>query len=447
MNPSPCRSSEESTLKRPSRRAFIKDSSMIVAGSAVAGPLSLGAGVHSGGRDEMRIALIGCGQRGTNLAHQALRHSDRTQLVAMADVFADRLQASLRGLKGQHKNQVRIPRDQQFVGLDAFEQVLQTDADLIILATPPAFRPLHFEATVRASKHAFLERPVAVDSAGVRRVLQAGLEAQRRRLAVGVGLQHRYQRRYQQTIRRLHDGAIGEILLTRVYWNAEAPRTQTRRATQSELDYQLRNWRWFTWLGGDPIVERLIRNLDVINWLKQSYPVNAQGQGGRQVLVDLPGEIFDHHMVEFTYEDGSKLFGQCRQIPRTWNCVSEFAHGTHGTADIGGAVIRDAQGKLVWSFGRDEPNKTDSGLPEFIQAIRGGHPRNEATEAAGSTLTAILGRMATRSGQFITWDQAVTSSETLAAVDQIRSLDDSPRHGEMFGSERFVRPQNPSDTA
>lgn len=411
--------SNESAPKRPSRRAFIKDSSLFVAGSAVAGPLSLGTGVHPGGSDEIRVALVGCGQRGTNLAHQALRQTSRVQLVAMADVFADRLHASLRGLKGQHKERVRIPREQQFVGLDAFQHVLQTDADLVILATPPAFRPLHFEAAVRASKHAFLEKPVAVDSAGVRRILQAGLEAQRRHLAVGVGLQHRHQRRYQQTIRRLQDGAIGDILLSRVYWNAEAPRIQPRRATQSELDYQLRNWRWFTWLGGDPIVERLMRNLDVINWLKQSYPINAQGQGGRQVLVDQPGEIFDYQMVEFTYEDGSKLFGQCRQISHTWNCVSEFAHGTHGTADIGGAVIRDKEGKVVWSFGRDEPNKTDSGLPEFIQAVRSGDVRNEATEAAGSTLTAILGRMATRTGQFVTWDQAVTSSETLASVDRI----------------------------
>ena len=412
---------------RPSRRRFIQDSSLLVAGSAVAGPLSLADQVHVGGSDEIRIGLLGCGQRGTTIVSQALSVPGTVRLVAMGDVFQDRLQASLRGLKGQHKDKVDVPRDRQYVGFDAYRALLQTELDLVILAAPPGFRPLHFAAAVQAGKHVFLEKPLAVDAPGVRRVLQVSHEAQRKQLAVAVGLQHRHEQRYQETIRRLRDGAIGDIVLTRVYRNSEPLLVCPRHRDQTELAFQLRNWPWFTWLGGDVIVDRLVHSLDVINWLKDDYPVSAQGQGGHLAGVrSKTGEIFDHHMVEFTYADGSKLVSQCRHVPQTWNRISEHAHGTHGTADLSAAAIRDCDGRVTWSYGRGGTNGLQQQLSDLLQQIRRGESPNEASYGAGSTLSAILGRMASYSGQLVTWAQALNCGDSQADHAQLASLDDPP---------------------
>ena len=394
-----------------SRRDFIKKSSLIVAGSAVTGGLNVAKAAHIGVDDTIRIGLIGCGRRGSSAAGQALLTNGPTKLVAMADVFNDRLQSSLRGIKGAHHNKVDVPPDRQFVGFEAGLQMLQQDLDLVILATPPGFRPVQFEAAVAAGKHVFMEKPVAVDAPGVRRVLSAAASAKSNGLAVAVGLQKRHEPRYVETIHRLWEGAIGDIILTRAYWNGNSAWLNPRDEKLSEMEYQLRNWHYFNWLCGDHIVEQHVHNLDVVNWLKNAYPATAQGQGGRQVQAGKKcGEIFNHHMVEYTYADGSKMLSQCRQIRGCWTHVSEHAHGSTGTANIQAGAIYDIRGDRTWHYGRGGGDGHQQELEDLFAAIRKGEMPNEAEYGALSTMTAIMGRMATYSGNVVAWEDAVQSN-------------------------------------
>jgi myo-inositol 2-dehydrogenase/D-chiro-inositol 1-dehydrogenase len=313
------------------------------------------------------------------------------------------------------------------VGLDAYKHVLQSDVDVVILATPPGFRPLHFEAAVRAGKHVFVEKPVAVDAAGIRQVLATNEEAKRQGLAVVVGLQRRHEPRYQETVQRLQDGAIGDILLARAYWNGPGMCVRPRTKEQTELEYQMRNWYHFSWLSGDHLVEQHVHNLDVINWVKGAYPVEANGQGGRQTRsVESTAPVFDHHFVEFTYADGSKMFSQCRQNKNCWNCVSEHVHGARGTANISSATIRDGQGDNVWRYGRGGGGGHQRLLDDLFADLREGRIPNEGDYGAWSTMTAILGRMATCSGQSITMHDALNCTDIESPVDQITSLKDTP---------------------
>ncbi len=409
-----------------SRRDFIRDSSLLVAGGAVVGgSLSLARSAHAAGSDVVKIGLVGCGGRGTGAARQAMNtHSSRVELVAMGDVFGYRLQQSYRALKGdERKDQVKVTKDQMFEGLDAYKRVLESDIDLVILATPPGFRPQHFEAAVEAGKHVFMEKPVATDAPGVRRVLAANEQAKKKNLAVAVGLQRHHEQAYKETIAKLQDGAIGRIDLIRVYWNGFGVWTRPRKKDQTELAYQLDNWYYFTWIGGDHIVEQHIHNLDVANWLKNAYPVEGNGMGGRQVRKGPDhGQIYDHHFVEFTYEDGTKLYSQCRHIPNTWRNVSEHAHGTKGFADISGGRIYDTKGKLIWrtkgSRGGHQQEHHD-----LFAALAAGEIPNEGEYGAKSTMTAIMGRMCTYSGQKITWDEAINSELLLADTDSLTSFD------------------------
>ena len=409
-----------------SRRDFIRASGMAVAaGGVLAGGLSVARGAHSFGSDTIKIGLIGCGGRGSGAAVQAMNTSGGgVKLVAMADAFENRLQQSFRTINGKHPDKVDVPMDRRFIGFDAYKSVLESDIDMVLLATPPGFRPLHFEAAVKAKKHIFMEKPVAVDAPGVRRVLEANKSALEHNLAVAVGLQRRHERAYMETIQKLQDGAIGDINLTRAYWNGGGVWVRPRENGQTELEYQMRNWYYFTWLCGDHIDEQHIHNLDVINWLKNGYPVSANGMGGRQVRNGTDnGQIFDHHFVEFTYEDGSKMYSQCRHIRNCWNSVSEHAHGSKGTADISGGKIYDTAGKLTWKTegarGGHQQEHHD-----LFAAIRGGARPNEAEYGAKSTMTAILGRMATYSGQKINWDVAINSDLALADVDAFKGYDD-----------------------
>jgi predicted dehydrogenase len=350
-----------------------------------------------------------------------------TRLVAMGDAFGDRLQQSLRGLKGEHRDKVDVPQDRQFVGFDAYKHVLDCDIDLVILATPPGFRPLHFEAAVNANKHVFMEKPVAVDPAGVRRVLKATEESKKRNLAVAVGLQRRHERRYMETIQRLQDGAIGDILLTRAYWNMGSLWVRPRQKGQTEMEYQMRNWYYFNWLCGDHIVEQHIHNLDVINWLKNGYPVSAQGQGGRQVRTGNEfGEIYDHHMIEFTYADGSTMLSQCRHIDNTWGHVAEYAHGTQGNCNIESATIKGRNGDVLWTYGRGGGGGHQQEHHDLFEVIRKGERPNEGEFGALSTMTSIFGRMCSYSGEMLKWEDALNSELVVAPIDQLTSFDDTP---------------------
>ena len=317
-------------VPKRSRRQFIQESSLLVAGGAVASSamatkIAQSQSVHPYGDDTIRIGLIGAGGRGTGAANEAMNTEGSTKLLAVADLFEDKIQSCLRGLNREHADKLDVPPERQFAGLNSYQHVLACDVDLIILATPPGFRPLHFAAAIDAGKHVFTEKPLAVDAPGVRQLLAANEKAKAKGLAVAVGLQRHHEPRYIETIKRLQDGAIGDISLGRAYWNGEGLWVRPRLANMTEMEYQLRNWYYFNWLCGDHIVEQHIHNIDVINWLKNAYPVSANGQGGREVRKGKEyGQIFDHHFVEFTYADGSKMFSQCRHIKDCWNIVAEF---------------------------------------------------------------------------------------------------------------------------
>ncbi len=397
------------------RRTFLKHSSATLIGSSVlAQAAALGA--HAGSQETLRIALIGCGGRGAGAANQALSTHNQgpVELVAMADAFENRLKGTLEHLRKQHPGRVKVPAERQFVGFDAYKKAIDSDVDVVVMATPPGFRPIHFQYAIDQGKHVFMEKPVAVDAPGIRQVLAAGKKAKEKNLKVGVGLQRHHSAKYQETIRRIHDGAIGDLVLLRVYWNSGGVWVRAREAGETEMQYQMKNWYYFNWLCGDHITEQHIHNLDVGNWLMKGFPVSAQGQGGRQVRNGIDhGEIYDHHMVEFTYANGTKMLSQCRHIPQCWNSVSEHAHGTQGTSNVGAGQIAPASGDK-WRFRGEDPDHYQVEHDKLFAAIRQNRPHNEAEYGAKSTMTSILGRMATYSGQMIQWDEAIASELSLA---------------------------------
>ena len=405
------------------RRDFIKTSSAAMAGSALLGALSIERSAFAaGGSDTLKIALIGAGGRGSGAADHALNADQNTKLVAIADAFKDRLDGALSNLQGKHGDRVAVTDDHKFIGFDGYKKAIEL-ADVVILATPPGFRPVHFEEAVRQGKHVFMEKPVAVDGPGVRKVLAAAEEAKKKNLKVGVGLQRHHQPGYIETVKRLQDGTIGDILAARVYWNGGPVGPKYTRAkvaemlgrSPTEMEYQMRNWYMFNWLCGDHIVEQHIHNLDVINWIKNAYPVRAEGMGGRAFQKGPDsGEIFDHHAVEYEYADGTKMFSQCRQIPNCENNVSEHVIGSKGKADVSGHKI--SSGETDWRHKGDSRSRDGWQLEHYplFEAIRKDQAYNEAFNGARSSLTAIMGRMATYSGKIITWDQALNSTLDLS---------------------------------
>jgi myo-inositol 2-dehydrogenase / D-chiro-inositol 1-dehydrogenase len=399
-----------SKLIVPSRREFLKTSSVLAAGAAVTGTLGIGRSAHAAGDDEIKIALIGCGGRGTGAAEQALSTAGKVKLVAMADAFRDRIDKAYTHLSDLKKDRVDVPEERKFVGFDAYQKAIDCGVDLVLLTAPPGFRPQHFDAAVKAGKHVFMEKPVATDPAGVRTMLAATKESKEKGLGVGVGLQRHHQSNYIETIKRIHDGAIGDILATRVYWNGTPPWIKPRLAGETEMQYQMRNWYYFVWTCGDHIVEQHVHNIDISNWVKKAHPISANGMGGCQVRKGKDyGEIFDHHCVEFTYEDGSKMFSQCRHIPGCWNAVEEHAIGTKGICDIGRSIMK---GEQDWRYSGDKPNPYQVEHDDLFGSIRSGNPINEAEFGTTSSMTAIMGRMATYSGQPVTWDECLNSTIT-----------------------------------
>jgi len=402
------------------RREFLKSSSLGAVGAGVLGSLGNLPAVFAAGDDTIKVGLIGCGGRGSEAAVQAVSAPGNVKLVAMGDAFPWQLEDSYGKIKGalaEKADRFAVTDDAKFVGLDAYQKVIAAGVDLVILATPPGFRPLHFEAAIKAGKHVFMEKPVAVDAPGVRQVLAAAQEAKKKNLGVGVGLQRHHEAKYIETIKRLQDGAIGDIHTARVYWNGGGVWTRDRKPGMSEMEYQVWNWYYFNWLSGDHICEQHIHNLDVINWLKGEYPVRAQGQGGRQVRVGKQhGEIYDHHYVEFEYKDGTRMFSQCRHIENCWSSVSEHVQGTKGLASISDGVIKlgkDANAKdEEWRHkGRSEPYQVEHN--DLQASIRAGKPINEAEYGALSSMTSILGRMCTYSGKMIEWSDALNSEVSL----------------------------------
>ncbi|MFO0898648.1 MAG: Gfo/Idh/MocA family oxidoreductase [Pirellulales bacterium] len=396
-----------------SRREFLKTSSLAVAGGAALASTFAARSVHAGVDDALKVAVVGCGGRGTGAVRDALTSTGNCKLVAMADAFENRLQGSWNELKQveEIKDKLDVTPERQFVGLDAYQQAINSGCDVVILATPPGFRPIHLAAAIAAGKHVFMEKPVATDAPGVRSVLASAAEAKKKGLGIGVGLQRRHQNVYLETMKRLHDGAIGDIILARAYWNGTTPWVRKREPGQSEMEYQVNNWYFFNWLSGDHIVEQHIHNLDVINWLKNGYPTKAQGVGGRQVRVGPEfGEIFDHHMIEFEYADGTKCLSECRHQEGTWGEVAEYAHGTKGKVNIGAGRI---EGPNNWRFRGQDNAPYVQEHSDLYASIRAGSPQNEGENGAKSTMTAIFGRMATASGKALNWEECLNSQINL----------------------------------
>ena len=404
------------------RRTFVKQGGLLSTG-IIAAPMMSQANYFSGADDVIKIALIGCGGRGTGAALQALQSKQRVKLVAMADAFRDRLDSCYKnitsedlsdaGTKGSVKAMVDVPEDRKFVGFDAYLKAIPL-ADVVILATPPGFRPIHFEEAVNQGKHIFMEKPVATDPEGVKKVLAAAAVAKTKKLNVVVGLQRHYQNSYRELFKR--KDLIGDITSAQAWWNNDGVWVNPRKPEQTEMEYQMRNWYYFNWLCGDHITEQHIHNIDVINWFKGSYPVKAQGFGGREVRKGKDhGEIFDHHFVEFHYADGSILNSQCRHIPKTSAKVDELIMGTKGKIFCGAANIRDHKGTILYQFDKKQENDPyqNEHVELFAAIAKGEYKFADAENGAKSTMTSILGRMATYSGQVVEWDKALNSGLNL----------------------------------
>ncbi|MFK7982688.1 MAG: Gfo/Idh/MocA family protein [Saprospiraceae bacterium] len=408
------------------RRDFVKTSGL-VAGSMMLAPSLVSAKAHIDGADTIKVGLIGCGGRGTGAIVQALSSGQNVKLVAMADAFRDNLDkcykkiysAEFQDWSSDELKDMRpfidVPEEHKFDGFDGYKQVIPL-CDVVVIATPPGFRPIHFEEAIKQNKHVFMEKPCAVDAPGVRKVLAAAEEAKKKKLNVVVGLQRHYQKIYTEWVEKLHNGIIGDIVHSRVYWNSAGVWVRPRQAGQTEMEYQMRNWYYFNWLCGDHITEQHIHNLDVGNWVKQAYPVRASGMGGREVRNGKDhGEIFDHHFVEFEYADGSIMSSQCRHIKGCQNRVSEAFHGTNGSAPKPG-VIKTRSGYTIMNH-NDKKDKNPYQVEHdllFAAVAKGEYKYADAENGAKATMTSILGRMATYSGQTIKWDDAINSKIDLA---------------------------------
>ncbi len=395
-----------------SRRDFVKASSLAAAALSLT-PISVLAAKRA---DTVKVGVIGCGGRGTGAAVDCLAADPGIQITAMGDVFSDRLTSARNELLGQEelKSRVDVPDDRCFTGFDAYRKVIDSGVDLVILATPPHFRPIHFEAAIRAGKHVFFEKPVAVDPAGIRRVLAAAEVADSKKLCVVAGTQRRHSPEYLEAMKRLKDGAIGKIVSARCYWNQGGLWVKKHDKAWSDMEWQVRNWLYFTWLSGDHIVEQHVHNLDVINWAMGAHPVKASGMGGRQVRTAPEyGHIFDHFAIEYEFPGGEHVLSMCRQIDGTDGKVEEVVHGTAGTmlTRPGTAQI---SGQNAWKFAGQMTNPYVQEHKDLLAAIRSGKHVNEARQVAESTLTAIMGRMAAYTGKTVTWEQALNSKLDLS---------------------------------
>jgi len=390
-----------------SRRDFVKTAAVISAGGLAASAVARSA--HVRGRDVLRVGVIGAGGRGTGAAIHALQADPSVQVIAIADLFRDRLEGSVSRLQSHElASRVDLSNDRLFTGFDAYEKLLALDeVDSVILATPPHFRPDHFATSIKAGKHVFFEKPVGVDPAGIRKVLEAGQQADARGLKVVAGTQRRHDFGYRDLIKRIHDGQIGDVVTARCYWNQGGLWMHPRRPEWSDMEWQLRNWLYFTWLSGDHIVEQHVHNIDVCNWAIGSHPVKALGMGGRQVRTDEAyGNIFDHFAIEYDYGDGVTVTSMCRQIDGCAGRVDEFVKGTKGEVRFGQNTI---SGENRYRYDGEYVNAYVQEHADLVNAIRSGSEMNEARTVAESTLTAIMGRMSAYTGQEVTWEQALNS--------------------------------------
>lgn len=394
------------------RRDFVKSTAIAAAGAVLPAQLPLYASQSA----MIRVGVIGCGGRGTGAAHDCLKASDGVEIVALGDLFPDRLASCRNNLaKIGTENpaigaRIKLADDRCFTGFDAYQKVVASGVDMVILATPPVFRPIHLAAAIAAGKHVFMEKPVAVDAKGVRAVIASADLARQKGLAIVAGTQRRHDARYRAVIERVHQGAIGDVVSGQVYWNQGGLWMNARKPEWSDMEWQLRNWLYFTWLSGDHIVEQHIHNIDVANWVLNAHPVRAVGVGGRQSRTDPAyGHIYDHFAIDFEYPNGARVLSMCRQIDGSANHVGERFIGTKGRTDgwrsIEGASPFKVEGEARNPYVQEHVN--------LIASIQSGSPLNEGRQVAESTLSAIMAREAAYTGQVIVWDDLLNSKQDI----------------------------------
>lgn len=396
-----------------SRRDFLVNSA--VAGGVLAANLGVLTNAHAQqSSDAIKVGLIGCGGRGSGAIEQCLRADPNCRLVAVADAFRNKADSLVNRLRGNDafRAKIDVPAERVYVGLEAYQNVIQ-NSDLVLLATPPGFRPNHIRAVVAARKHLFTEKPVGVDGPGIRMVLAAFEDANRHNLTVVAGTQRRYQTGYIQSMERIHAGDLGAITSARCYWNQGGLWHADRTAGMTDVEWQIRNWLYFTWLSGDHICEQHVHNLDVVNWaLGNSHPTSCLGMGGRQVRTQAQfGNIFDHFTIDYTYPNNVHCLSMCRQIQGCDGGVSEAVTGTRGTWNSNYTIT----GERPWTFPRRGDNQPyDAEHVQLFRSIRGQRERiNDLKRVAESTLTAIMGRMSAYTGKSVTWEQALNSQMNL----------------------------------
>jgi len=395
-----------------SRREFLRASSAAAAGAGLAATFGALPRVHAQGSGAINVALIGCGGRGTQAAKNAMQADPDNRLTVMADMFPDQLERSRRGLTGQLGQQMRVTDDTAFTGIDAYKRVMESDVKVVLLTTPPHFRPLHLKAAIDAGKHVFCEKPVAVDGPGVRSVLETTEKARAKNLAIVSGLCWRYDSAVRETVKRIQEGAIGDIVAIQENYLTDTLWHRGRKPEWSEMEYQLRNWLYFTWLSGDHNVEQHIHSLDKAMWLMgDKPPVAATGLGGRQVRTgEEYGNIFDHHAVIYEWANGVRVYSFTRQMHECFMQTDDIILGTKGQALI---LKNEITGENPWKYPRAKKD-ADKGMydiehDELFASIKAGKPLNNGVYMSYSTMLAILGRMATYTGQRITWEDAINS--------------------------------------
>jgi predicted dehydrogenase len=411
---------ETSNLRQPtSRRRFIKTSSSAALVGVVGARLEDSKSVFAQNSDTLRVGLIGCGGRGSGAASQALHADKNVVLTAMGDAFSNKLHGSLNALQKEFPDRIKVDPDHCFVGLDAYQKVLASGVDVVILATPPGFRPLHFKAAVDSNKHIFCEKPMATDSPGARTVMAAVEEAKKKKLAVVAGFCWRYDYARRALFQRIHEGAIGDIrALYHCYYTGPVkpmPPATDRPAGMSDVEWQLRNWYNFAWLSGDGYVEQAVHSVDKLAWaMRDLPPVKCTAVGGRQIPNN-EGNIYDHIEVNYEYPHGVRAFVVHRQITNCYGGVYDHIMGAKGIANITGRRGRqvDIAGAEEWFYSGPTPDMYQVEHDELFASIRAGTPINDGVRMCTSTLLAIMGRTAAYTGQELSWDQALNSQEKL----------------------------------
>ena len=404
-------------LKQTNRRNFIKKTTLATTG-IISTTLPVRSFANVLDNKKLKLALVGCGGRGSGAVVNALSADDQVELVSMADVFQDKLDSSLKAITDHFdgRKKIKVKDKNKFIGFNSYKKAID-EADVVILTTPPGFRPYHFEYAINHNKHVFMEKPLATDPVGVRKVLEMARVAKEKKLSVVVGLQRHYEKKYTTLHNMITQGNIGKITSGQVYWNDGGVWVNQRQVGQSELEYQMRNWYYFNWICGDHILEQHIHNIDVANWFIGSYPKSAQGMGGRQTRTGKEyGEIFDHHYVEFNYNSGAVISSQCRHQKGCDSRIDEVFQGTKGSVALGKGIITDLEGKELYRYPSllgQEANPYQVEHDEFFKSIRSNDIISDAENGAKSTLSAIMGRMATYSGKTVTWDEVLNSDHQI----------------------------------